>query len=225
MLKECAQHGYFRAENCPVCQQPGRFLMNDRELDHLGRILTGVLRHFPEKYGLAVDEHGWIPLAQIVDAIGRQQRGYGHWLRIHHMVAIAESDPKGRYEVKGDMIRATYGHTVDIKLDLPTENIPEELFFPVTPEEAPLVLEVGLKPSDRKMVHLSRTAGDARSAGQVRTPVPVILVIDTSAARQAGAVIMQAGKTVFLVETIAPEHLRKLEEAGPAPAEDPASPG
>src|SRR5208282_4125083 len=41
MLKECAQHGYFRAEVCPVCGQPCRFLMNDRELDHLGRVLTG----------------------------------------------------------------------------------------------------------------------------------------------------------------------------------------
>lgn len=226
MLKECAQHGYFRAENCPVCGQPGRFLMNDRELDHLGRILTGVLRHFPEKYGLAVDEHGWIPVAQIVEAIGRQQRGYGHWLRVHHLVAIAESDPKGRYEVRDDRIRATYGHTVDIHLDLPTDNIPDELFFPVTPEEAPLVLEVGLKPSDRKMVHLSRTAADARSAGQVRTPSPVILVIDTVAARQGGAVIMQAGKTVFLVEQVPPEHLHRLETSatdavagpdGPAP--------
>jgi putative RNA 2'-phosphotransferase len=217
MLKECSQHGYFRAEACPVCQQPGRFLMNDRELDHLGRILTGVLRHFPEKYGLEVDEHGWIPVAKIVEAIGRQHRGYGHWLRVHHLIAIAESDPKGRYEVRDERIRATYGHTVDVKLDLPTENIPDQLFFPVTPEEATLVLEVGLRPSDRRMVHLSRTADDARAAGKVRTPSPVILIVDTQAARGAGSVIMQAGKTVFLVPNVAPEHLTKLEEpAAPA---------
>lgn len=210
MLKECAQHGYFRAEKCPVCGQDGRFLLNDRELDHLGRVMTGILRHFPEKYGLALDEHGWVRLGQIVEAIGRQHRGYGHWLRIHHLVGIAESDPKGRYEVREDQIRATYGHTVVIVLDLPTENIPEELFFPVTPEESAIVLEVGLKPTDRRMVHLSRTAADARAAGQVRTPEPVILVIDTTAARSAGSVIMQAGKTVYLVEKVAPEFLRRL---------------
>ena len=57
-LKECAQHGYFRAEACPVCGQSGRFLMNDRELDHLGRVLTGILRHFPDRYGLTMEPHG-----------------------------------------------------------------------------------------------------------------------------------------------------------------------
>ena len=113
MLKECPQHGYFRDEKCPVCGQPGRFLMNDRELDHLGRVMTGILRHFPEKYGLSVDQRGWIPLPKLTQAISGRHRGY-HWLRPHHLTAIAESDPKGRYEVRDDRIRATYGHTLEI---------------------------------------------------------------------------------------------------------------
>ncbi|MGI0053728.1 MAG: RNA 2'-phosphotransferase [Thermoplasmata archaeon] len=214
MLKECPAHGYFRQESCPVCSEPGRFLMNDRELDHLGRVLTGVLRHFPEKYGLLIDDHGWIPLPALVQAISSQHRGY-HWLRAHHLVAIAESDPKGRYEVRDEKIRATYGHTVEVHLDLPTENIPDELYFPVTPAEAPIVLEVGLKPTDRRKVHLSRTAEDARAAGAVRTPEPVILLIDAKSARREGIVIMQAGKTVFLADGVPPGYLKRHE---PSPA-------
>ena len=210
MLKECPQHGYFRDENCPVCGQGGRFLMNDRELDHLGRVMTGVLRHFPEKYGLAVDEHAWIELPKLVQAINTRHRGY-HWLRVHHLVAIAESDPKGRYEVKDDRIRATYGHTLDVALDLPTENVPNALYFPVTPEEAAIVLEVGLKPSDRKRVHLSRTAQDAHAAGSVRTPEPVILEVDAAKAKADGLVIMQAGKTVFLVDQVPSSYLKRFE--------------
>lgn len=214
MLKECPQHGYFRQENCPVCAQPGRFLMNDRELDHLGRVMTGVLRHFPEKYGLTMDSHGWIDLPALVKAIASQHRGY-HWLRVHHLVAIAESDAKGRYEVRDDRIRATYGHTVEVDLDLPTENIPDELFFPVTPEEAAIVLEVGLKPTDRRKVHLSRTADDARAAGAVRTPEPVILSIDARSARRDGIVIMQAGKTVFLADQVPAGFLRRADVVSP----------
>ncbi|MCI4351097.1 MAG: RNA 2'-phosphotransferase [Thermoplasmata archaeon] len=210
MLKECTQHGYFRAESCPVCGAQGRFLMNDRELDHLGRVMTGILRHFPEKYGLAVDERGWIELPKLVQAISGHHRGY-HWLRVHHLVGIAESDAKGRYEVKEDRVRATYGHTVDVNLDLPTENIPESLFYPVTTEEAAIVLEVGLKPSDRKKVHLSRTAADAKAAGSVRTPNPIILAVDTRKARDRGIVIMQAGKTVFLVDAVPADLLRRHE--------------
>lgn len=212
MLKECQQHGYFRGDECPVCGQAGRFLLNDRELDHLGRVMTGILRHFPDKYGLEIDAQGWISLPDLVKGIAQHHRGY-HWLRPHHLIAIAQSDAKGRYEIRGDRIRATYGHTVEVALDLPTENIPDLLFFPVTTEESAIVLEVGLKPSDRKKVHLSRTAGDARTAGSVRTPEPVILSIDAHQAREDGLVIMQAGKTVFLVDQVPAKYLRRHESA------------
>lgn len=216
MLKECPQHGYFRADSCPVCGQVGRFLMNDRELDHLGRILTGVLRHFPDRYGLEVDQHGWIDLARIARAISQRHPAY-HWLRAHHLVAIAETDAKGRYEVRGDRVRATYGHTLEIDLDLPTDEIPEHLYYPVTQDEAAIVLEVGLRPSDRRKVHLSKTAADAAAAGRVRTPEPILLEVDTRKAREQGIVIMQAGKTVYLVDQVPAELLRRLEETPPAP--------
>ncbi len=219
MLKECAQHGFFRAEACPVCGQPGRFLMNDRELDHLGRVLTGILRHFPDRYGLEMDPHGWVSLPQIVRAVSGKHPAY-HWLRVMHLVAIAETDAKGRYEVRDERIRATYGHTLEVELDLPTENIPDQLFFPVTPDEAAIVLEVGLKPSDRKKVHLSKTAEDARAAGSVRTPEPVILAVDTQKARDGGLVIMRASKTVFLVDQVPADYLSR-HEGGAAPSESP----
>ncbi len=218
MLKECAQHGFFRAEACPVCGQPGRFLMNDRELDHLGRVLTGILRHFPDRYGLTMEPHGWVSLPAIVRAISQKHPAY-YWLRVAHLVAIAETDAKGRYEVRDDRVRATYGHTIEVDLDLPTENIPELLFFPVTPEEASIVLEVGLKPSDRKRVHLSKTAEDARAAGSVRTPDPVILEVDTQKARSGGLVIMRAGKTVYLVDQVPAEYLARHEGVAPPPTD------
>jgi putative RNA 2'-phosphotransferase len=210
MLKECAQHGYFRAETCPVCGQPGRFLMNDRELDHLGRILTGILRHFPDRYQLQVDPQGWVSLPQIARSISQKHPAY-HWLRVQHLVAIAETDAKGRYEVRDDRVRATYGHTVEVDLDLPTDHIPEHLYFPVTPDEAAIVLEVGLKPSDRKKVHLSKTAEDARAAGRVRTPEPTLLEVDATRAQAEGLVIKRAGKTVFLVDQVPAQYLKKFE--------------
>ncbi|HTP54564.1 MAG TPA: RNA 2'-phosphotransferase [Thermoplasmata archaeon] len=221
MLKECAQHGYFRGEVCPTCGQAGRFLMNDRELDHLGRVMTGILRHFPDRYGLAIDPQGWIDLPEIVRAIGRRHPAY-HWLRPHHLVAIAETDAKGRYEVRGEKVRATYGHTLEVDLDLPTDNIPDYLYFPVTAEESAIVLEVGLKPSDRRKVHLSKTPAAARAAGKVRTPEPTILEIDAARAREVGIVIMQAGKTVYLADQIPPEVLRRSADDGSAGEADEA---
>jgi putative RNA 2'-phosphotransferase len=218
MLKECVKHGYFRGDSCPTCGDEGRFFMDARELDHIARIVAGILRHFPDRYGLKVDPQGWVQVKYLVQAIRSQHRNY-QWLKPHHIVALAMTDPKGRYELRDEAIRATYGHTVDVSLDLPTEGVPEALFYPVTPEELDIVMEVGLKPTDRKMVHLSLTAQDAFNAGRVRCDTPTILSIDTAKAKEAGHVIQKAGKTVFLVDWIPPEMISKYD-GEPPHAED-----
>jgi putative RNA 2'-phosphotransferase len=219
MLKECVQHGYFRGTNCPVCGDEARFFMDDRELDHIARIVAGILRHFPDRYGIPLDPHGWVPLPRLAQAIRYQHRQYG-WLKPHHLVALAETDPKGRYEIREERIRATYGHTVEVDLDLPTDHIPETLYYPVTAEESSVVLEIGLKPTDRKKVHLSKTAADAFNAGRVRTPTPVILEIDATKAQEDGLVIRRAGKTVFLVDLVSPGLLKRYEGELPTPTEE-----
>ena len=211
MLRECGEHGYYRGENCPICGEPGKFLMSEQELEQLGRTLAGVLRHFPERFGLDMDEQGFVNLRDFISAMRDNNRRY-HWLRPHHVVAIIETDPKGRYQISNDLMRATYGHSLELDLKLPTDNIPDFLYYPATSEETDIILETGLHPSDRKMVHLSRTYQDAFNAGRVRVEVPVILEIDATAAIEAGNVISLAGKTVFLTYEIPPEFLSKKEE-------------
>lgn len=210
MLKECKEHGYFRAETCPVCGDEGRFLMNTDELDRLSRTMAGVLRHFPDRFDLKMDNHGFVDLRDFVSALQRKQRRY-HWVRPHHIIAIIETDNKGRYEYRDGLIRATYAHSFEVELDLPAGGTPDTLYYPTTQEEVDIVLETGLKPSDRKMVHLSRGIGDAVNAGRVRTENPVILEIDSRAATSDGIVIQKAGRTVYLTNEIAPKYLKKLE--------------
>ena len=208
MLKECRSHGYFRAEVCPLCGDEGKFLLNDEEVETLGRTMAGVLRHFPERYGLEMDTHGWVDLRDFLTAVQIRNKRF-KFLRPHHVVGLIETDPKGRYQFEDGKIRATYGHSVDIDLDLPTEGIPDVLFYPTTEEETHLLLEAGLRPSDRKMVHLSATFEAAMEAGRGRIQSPVVLEVDTQAARAAGAVIMKAGKTVYTTKEIAGEFLRR----------------
>ncbi len=112
MLRECSEHGYFRGDVCPVCGEEGKFLMNEQELEQIGRTMAGVLRHFPEKFGLEMDDQGFINLREFVNALKDQSKRY-HWLRPHHIIAIIETDPKGRYQISNDMIRATYGHSIE----------------------------------------------------------------------------------------------------------------
>jgi len=212
MLGECDEHGYFRGETCPICHETGKFLMNDNELDSLGRIMAGVLRHFPEKLGLMIDGHGWVDISSFIKAIGIGRSGF-QWLRPSHIEAIVETDPKERYQIDGGMIRATYGHSIDVNLDdLPEAEI-DEFYYPVTEEEIDIILEGGLNPVDRKMVHLSGSVEKALEAGRVRTEEPLILKIDGAAARKTGTKIYRAGKDVYITDRIEAKYLSRLDDS------------
>jgi putative RNA 2'-phosphotransferase len=204
MMRECEEHGYFRDEYCPICGEDGKFLMSDYEVEKLGRTMAGILRH--GKHEPDIDEQGFVDMREIV-AILKASNPKMKWLRTHHIEAMAETDPKGRYQLSGGEVRATYGHTLELSLRLPVDNIPEVLFFPTTEEECPILLEDGLFPSDRAMVHLSLTYRDAVRAGSVRVDEPVILAIDTVGCIDAGIEIGKAAKTVFLCDQVPPEFL------------------
>jgi putative RNA 2'-phosphotransferase len=212
MLSECEEHGYYRGETCPICDKKGKFLMNEKELNSLSRILAGALRHFPEKFGLMMDGRGWVDILSLIDAIGTGRSGF-NWLKAHHIEALVSTDPRGRYQIDGGMIRATYGHTIDVNLDdLPIAEI-NEFFYPVTDEEIDIILEGGLHPIDRKKVHLSGTIEKAIEAGKVRTESPLILKIDGKKAKKAGLKIYQAGKDVFITDAIDAKFISKVKES------------
>ncbi|MDR1404055.1 MAG: RNA 2'-phosphotransferase [Candidatus Methanoplasma sp.] len=224
MMRECEDHGYFRDEHCPICGEEGKFLMSDYELEKLGRTMAAILRH--GKFDLEMDEQGFVDMRDIV-AVVKSNNPRMKWLRTHHMEAMAETDPKGRYQISGADVRATYGHTIELSLRLPVDNIPETLYYPTAEEERDAILEDGLFPSDRAMVHLSLSYEDAVKAGSARIDDPVILAIDTVGCIDAGIEIGRAAKTVYLCDQVPSEFLsvadvpdREGEEESPEEEEE-----
>lgn len=199
MINECVEHGYFRRESCPVCGRKGKFVMNDYEVEKLGRMIAAILRH--GKFSPQMSPQGYVAIQEVVDLI-RAHNTRAKWLRPFHIDALALTDPKGRYQIRGNYVRATYGHTVKLDLDLPRNNIPELLYYPASPADAETVLSEGLFPTDRAMVHLSATFDDALEAGEARAESPVILVIDAVRCAEEGHPIGRASKTVFLCDEV-----------------------
>ena len=207
MLGKCEEHGFYRGEKCTVCNKAGKFLMNEQEMNTLGRLMAGILRHFPNKFELYIDPQGWVNLDDMVDAVKENRRRF-HWLRKHPFTALKETDDKGRFQVDNNMIRATYGHTVDVDPDLPSDDIPERLYYPAAQAELSLLLDEGLTPSDKMKVHLSRSFKDAVVAGEHRYDDAVILEVDALRALENGCDIGQAGTTVFTTFEIPGEFLK-----------------
>jgi putative RNA 2'-phosphotransferase len=211
MLSECEEHGYYRGESCPICNKKEKFLMNEKELSSLSRIIAGALRHFPDKLGLMMDGKGWVDINDLIEAIGTGRSGY-NWLRPHHIEALVATDPRGRYQIDGGMIRATYGHTIDINPDdLPLAEL-DEYFYPVTEEEADMILEGGLHPTDRRKVHLSGSLEKAIEAGKVRTGDPLILKIDGKKTKKDGLKIYHAGTDVYITESIDAKYISEVKK-------------
>jgi len=100
MLGLCEEHSYYRGAECPECGKKGKFLMNEHETDTIGRLLAGILRHFPDKFELYMDAEGWVNIYDMVGAVKRT-RGRMRWLKPHHFLGMVETDEKGRFRWKG----------------------------------------------------------------------------------------------------------------------------
>src|SRR5438093_10303472 len=142
-----------------------------------------------------MDANGWVDLGEFITAVAIRNRRF-RFLKPNHVLGLVQTDPKGRYEFRDGRIRATYGHSLDVDLDLPTDAIPDVLFYPTSEEECNVLLGAGIRPSDRKMVHLRGTFTAALEARRVRIQVPVIVAIDAETEQGAGLVVTNAGKSV-----------------------------
>ena len=213
-LKACIkhQHGYFRGEKCQYCSEEGELVMSPRHLDQFGRVMAGVLRHFPDRFELEIDQQGWVAAGEFIESLKHQRRHFSY-LTMDHLKAVVETDPKGRYQLVDGRLRATYAHSIELELDLPTDDVPEHLYFACSQEDSNEYLEQGLYPLDRQMVHLSGTRLNALEAGRLIIGKPVVLLVDVRAAEKAEKPIMKAGTTVYVTYEVPASCLRKLPDS------------
>lgn len=201
MIKHCSHHGFFRGECCE-CGMSGQMVLDEAKTEQLGRLVAGALRHFPDDLNLVMDSKGWVDLLSLSDVIHNRHC----WADKNMVVALVESDPKKRYELCSDKIRARYGHSVKVELDHPENKLPY-LYYGANEEEADRILEVGLKSASQRYVHLSTTPEKAWLVGTFRTGNPKVIQIDSASAQATGIKMMTVNDDIVLSEPIPPEFL------------------
>lgn len=206
MIKKCQVHGFFRGDAC-ACGEAGTLMLNDEQTERLGRFVSGALRHFPDDLGLAMNQHGWVDVDVLVDTMRTRYK----WSNKEKLFSIIESDEKGRYEVKGNKIRARYGHSVDIDLDYDENTLPE-LYYGASREEVDILLEKGIKPIKQRYVHLSTSVEKAREVASIHTEDPVLLVINSQEAQDDGVTMLSATENIVLAEEIPPQYLSLMQD-------------
>ncbi|MHA1578073.1 MAG: RNA 2'-phosphotransferase [Candidatus Freyarchaeota archaeon] len=167
----------------------------------VSRYMSYLLRHNPEKLGM--DKHGFVNLDRLVEKLRERFR-----VNEELVVNIVERSDRKRFEIIDNRIKALYGHTVPVELELEEDKERRVLFHGTTPEAARKILKSGLKPMKRRWVHLSPTFEIAREVGLRRTRKPVILEINAEAARKNGLKFYKATDKVYIAREVPPKYIK-----------------
>jgi putative RNA 2'-phosphotransferase len=197
---KCAVCGSFTEE--PVhCGNPAVLLLGAAERVKLSKLVSGILRHFHQALGVELDAEGFADVSDLAKAVSGRE-GY-EWVRPEHIVALALLDPKGRFELRGNRIRARYGHSVRVCVRYPEEYPDTPLYHGTSRSKLPSILERGLLPMGRLFVHLSVDPADAAQRAS-RFPDPVVLVVDPRRMR-GRARLYRASAKVYVAERVPPD--------------------
>lgn len=211
MLRVCDDHGYFDGEACPACGARGDGVLGEGRRHRLSTFATGALRHFPDDAGVALDDRGRCAFDALVAAVERQH----DWANRERLAAVVATDPKGRFEHAGGRIRAAYGHSVDVTLDVESGDVPPTLYHGTARRNVDAIEREGLRPMGRQRVHLSGSRETAREVGRRHTDGdadPVVLVVDAARLTVDGHAVAKRGTDTYTVARVPPTYLAGGEE-------------
>jgi putative RNA 2'-phosphotransferase len=168
----------------------------------ISKLLSLMLRHRPDEFGIQVDRFGFADLDLVLQAI--QDRDADVELR--HIEAVVNDSEKKRFEIDEDRIRARYGHSFPVEPGVEPSEPPEHLYKGVDPTQVERILLEGIQPEDRQYVHLSFEAGVASQLGGKSSGRNAVLRVDALQAHGAGVEFFDCGPTI-LVKEVGKEYL------------------
>ena len=170
----------------------------------MSKRLSYVLRHRPESIGIRLDEAGWVPVGELLAALG----GAGLPLTRAELDAVVATNDKRRfvYDPDGIRIRAAQGHSVPVDLGYQPAQPPAVLFHGTVDRAVCAVLAEGLHRGRRHAVHLSADVATARAVG-ARRGRPVVLRVDAAAMAAEGGVFARSANGVWLTDAVPARHL------------------
>lgn len=178
-------------------------VMRAHDRVQLSKLVSGALRHFPQALGLKLDEEGFVSIEELVKAV-RKREGY-EWVRAEHIIALAQTDSKGRFEISGEKIRARYGHSLPVKICYPEAYPDTPLYHGTSSSNLESIKRLGLLPMKRRFVHLTSSFEDAAARASIHKD-PVVLVIDPG--RLKGRVkLYKAGRNVYVAPCVPPNSI------------------
>ena len=173
------------------------------------KFLSLVLRHHPEKIGVALDRHGWADVDALIAGMAKTRTFDRPYLE-----KIVRCDAKQRYafNANGTKIRANQGHSIPVDVE-PEQRVPPDILWHGTGEKSVArILEEGLQPMGRLYVHLSRDPETAEKVGS-RHGRPVVFKIDAGQMAREGWRFYLSANGIWMTEKVPPVYLKIFSQS------------
>lgn len=171
----------------------------------LSKEISYALRHAPWEYELEMDEEGWVPVEQLLDALHKDEK----WKSISEkdLSVMIEKSEKKRHEILNGKIKAYYGHSIPMKIAREEKVPPEVLYHGTARRFLDSIREKGLLPKGRQYVHLSQDVETASDVGMRHDRKPCILKIDAAQAAKDGIKFYYGNEKVWLADEIPAKYI------------------
>ena len=173
-------------------------------MKQLSKLMSLILRHEAERFGLALDPEGFVSIEELLEAVRTRLPGTTRD-DIAAVVRTIEPD-KQRFTIEGEDIRANYGHSMGSRVQHEIAPPPAVLFHGTTRAVLESILASGLKPMGRQYVHLTLERELARRVGGRHGP-PVVLLVHAVTASSEGVVFYRANPAFWLADLVPARYL------------------
>lgn len=184
-------------------------MISEKQLTHISKFLSLVLRHQPETIGIQLDQNGWTD----VDTLLEKSNSYGIKFDKEILMHIVESNSKKRFAFTDtfDKIRASQGHSIDIELGYTNQKPPEILYHGTGEKSVQSILSTGLEKRNRQHVHLSGDIETAIKVGQ-RHGKPFVFEVLATQMHREGFEFYFSANGVWLTDNVPTKYLKLTEE-------------
>jgi putative RNA 2'-phosphotransferase len=171
----------------------------------LGKLLTYILAHRPDEFGLVPDQEGFVPVKDLRQALIEPKPKVAPWpvtpwseegwsyVRRSHIAEVAYGSDRSKFELKDDRIRSTQPAAA-YEAAVP----PQTLYYGCRRRAYPHILQGGLDPGGRQFIPLATDPALALRIGRRRDPNPILVEIHAQRANNEGVAFYQTHPLLYL---------------------------
>jgi putative RNA 2'-phosphotransferase len=179
-------------------------MISDKQITHISKFLSLVLRHQPETIGIRLDKNGWTDVTELIEKAGKCGIMFNRDILNH----IVDTNSKKRFAFNDtfDKIRASQGHSVEIELGYTNQKPPQILFHGTGEKSVQSILQTGLEKRNRHHVHLCSDFETAIKVGQ-RHGKPFVFKVLAEQMHKDNFEFFISENGVWLTDNVPPKYL------------------